>query len=134
MEALLAEVQKNLEIASNTKKMLNRERDMLQGDVEERMILHQYHTDAWDATVNAGTLEELEDGDTLCECYMHLKECNEIVDWFTRYGNRIVHLPLLKGNLDGYGRSKAVDIIREKSDEAEILLRDARQQLEAVDL
>lgn len=135
MDALLSEVERNLDLASSTKRMLDRERDMFQGAVEERVVFPRFHTDAWDAVVNDGALSGLGDAEeTVARCYMHLKEVNEVLDWFTRHGNGIAFTPLLEETLDGYGRKEVIGILRETCDEAEVLLRDARRELEAVDL
>ncbi|MCJ7479257.1 MAG: hypothetical protein MUP63_03725 [Candidatus Nanohaloarchaeota archaeon QJJ-7] len=135
MDALDSELDRNLELAAAMKKMLDRERDMLQGDLRERVILHQFHTDAWDSVVNHGTVEDLDEAqEQVSRCYMRLKEFNEIVQRFNEHGNSIVYIPSLEKELGGYGRDELLKILREKSDEIEILLRDARNNLETLDL
>ncbi|MFB6167091.1 MAG: hypothetical protein ABEJ62_02415 [Candidatus Nanohaloarchaea archaeon] len=126
---LRREVDRNLEIAKSTKRMVGRERDMLQGDLQGRMVLHRFHTDVWDSMVNSGSLEE-ELPDSFYDVYMRLKEFNEIVDQFERHGNTTVHAPLLKQKLEGYGRKQLVGIIREKCDEIEMMLRDLEGDIE----
>ncbi|MDY6769278.1 MAG: hypothetical protein SVW02_04190 [Candidatus Nanohaloarchaea archaeon] len=133
MDALVPEVERNLELASSSKKLIDRERDMLQGEVEKRLVLHSFHTDAWTSLVNDGRIDDI-DADTVQDCYMHLREVNELVDWFNKKGNRIAYVPLLERNLEGYGRKEVIEVLREKYDEAEMLLRETRQELEAVDL
>ncbi|MDY6761887.1 MAG: hypothetical protein SVY41_02465, partial [Candidatus Nanohaloarchaea archaeon] len=128
MDALRAEIERNLEMADAAKTLIGRERDMLQGEVRERIVLHTFHTDAWHALVNAGRMDELGDAEEdVSRCYMYLDEVNEVVDWFEQYGNRRAFLPLVPGGADGYGRKEMLQVLREKYDEAEIKLRDARQ-------
>ncbi|MFB6265694.1 MAG: hypothetical protein ABEI07_01270 [Candidatus Nanohaloarchaea archaeon] len=135
MRALLSEIERNLDLAGSTKRMVDRDRDMLQGNLEERLVLHRFHTDAWDALVRQGSVQELgEAEDTLSRCYMELKEFNEVIDRFNQHGNRIVYIPSLENELGGYGRKELLEILREKSDEAEIILREARKELKPMDL
>ncbi len=135
MEALRAEIDRNLDLADAAKTLITRERDMLQGDVTERLVLHMFHTDAWHAVVNAGRVDELGDAEEdVAECYMQLQEVNELLEWFQRHGNQVAFVPLIRDAVDGYGRKEVLQILREKYDEAEIQLRDARQAVEGTDL
>ncbi|MDY6774087.1 MAG: hypothetical protein SVS85_02705 [Candidatus Nanohaloarchaea archaeon] len=135
MEALRSEVERNLELAGAVKDLVDRERDMLQGDVGKRVVLHRFHTDAWDSLVSKGGLERLAEAkEQTTRCYMHLKEYNELVDGFESYGNRVVYAPLIEGEFGDYGRKELLKIIREKSDRAEMKLRDTRKELESLGL
>ncbi|MDY6768834.1 MAG: hypothetical protein SVW02_01875 [Candidatus Nanohaloarchaea archaeon] len=131
MEALRAEIERNLELADAAKTLIDRERDMLQGEVRERLVFHTFHTDAWTAAVNAGRVDDLGDAEeAVAACYMQLQEVNEVVDWFEQHGNRAAFIPLIRDAVDGYGRKEVLQVLREKYDEAEIQLRDARQAVE----
>ncbi|MDY6766465.1 MAG: hypothetical protein SVW77_03790 [Candidatus Nanohaloarchaea archaeon] len=134
MDALAAELERNLELADAAKTLIDRERDMLQGEVRERLVTHRFHTDAWHALVNGGDIDELGDAaEAVAECYMHLQEVNEVLEWFREHGNRTAYLPLVRDTADGYGRKELVQVLREKFDEAELKLRDARQAVDEAD-
>ncbi len=133
LTALRDEVERNIEAASSTKRMIDRERDMLQGDLQERVSLQRFHTDIWDSLIAGGSLQEYGDVlDTVAAAYRDVREYNQVVDQFDRHGNNIVHSPLITGTMSGYGRKETIEIIREKCDEAEVDLRDAREALEDI--
>ncbi|MDY6769750.1 MAG: hypothetical protein SVU88_02135 [Candidatus Nanohaloarchaea archaeon] len=131
MEALRSEVERNLELAGAAKRLVDRERDMLQAEPQDRAVFHRFHTAAWDSVVNRGGVAELgEAGKPVADCYMQLEEVNQLLDWFDRRGNRVAYIPLVSGSLDGYGRKEVIEVLREKFDEAEVVLRDARRALD----
>lgn len=127
LRALEEELERNIEAASSTKRMIDRERDMLQGDLEDRLVLQRFHTDIWDSLVNRGSLED-HPGivEEVAAAYRAGHEFNQIVDRFNQHGNQIMHTPLLNSALSGYGRKQLIEILREKADEASVALRDAR--------
>lgn len=131
LQALRDEVERNIETASSTKRMVDRERDMLQGELQGKVALQRFHTDIWDAIIAGGRLEDYANvAADVAAAYRMAREVNRMVDQFDRHGNSIVHSPLVSGTIDNYGRKPVIEIVREKSDETEMAFRDAREALD----
>jgi len=128
--ALEQEIKRNLELVTDTVKMIEEQRDMLQGDVQQRIDLHKMHTDIWDTLVQCGDSELLERADTLAPCYQRLNELNELIDKFNADGDTMVHSPLLNRHGKSYGRSNVLNVIREQCATAEDYLHTAYREIE----
>lgn len=123
------EIERNLDLAKSTKRMIENERDMLQGDIRERVTLYLFHTDVWDAVVNRGDIDPVEHMPDVMEAYRRAREYNQAVEQFRRHGNVTTYSPLIAGVRENYGRKPLIDALREKAEETEIALRDARRQV-----
>lgn len=125
LRALVTELDRNLDLAKSTRNLLSEKRDMLQGDVKQRLILHGFHTDVWDSFVQQGAVDQLDTPETVASCYEQLKEINELIAKFNEEGDAILHSPLINRDGKDYGRDHVVDIMKELCEEAESVLRDA---------
>lgn len=126
--ALRSELERNMEVADTTRRLVKEERDMLQADITDRLVLHRFHTDVWDTYVNSGNMTEIGSGAAaVSNCYARLKEINELITMFAGHGNPIVYAPLFHGTREGYGRDEVIDIIRRRCDAVQDFLRDALQ-------
>lgn len=123
-QALRAEIDRNQEIARSMQRLLDQERDMLQGDARQRLVLSRFHTDVWDATVNAGN--DVAQDEAVATCYRRLKEANAVIDRFQEYGDAIMHTPLVPAQGKPYSRDNVLDILQEVLAETEEQLRAAR--------
>lgn len=130
LKALLSELDRNLDMAKSTRNLLTGERDMLQGDVKQRLVLHRFHTDVWDAVVAQGAVDQITAPDTVATCYQRLRETNEMIAKFNEEGDAILHSPLINREGNDYGRDHVVDILQELTEEAEGLLRDAYTEID----
>lgn len=130
--SLREELERNLEIAQSTRNMLRNERDMLQGDVKQRLVLYQFHTDVWEMLVHHGSFDDLPDTQAVTACYMRLKEANELIEKFNQEGDAIVHSPLVYRSSKDYGRDHVVELLEELCEEAQIKLQEAYQVVEGV--
>lgn len=128
--ALRTEIERNLELADSTRDMIVQERDMLQGDVKQRVVLYQFHTDVWDMLVGTGNLDVFSAPDVLASCYERLKEVNDLITKFNEVGDAILHAPLLNRGGNTYGRDHVIDIIKERCEEVEHGLQDAYRVVE----
>lgn len=128
--ALQTEIERNLEIAESTRDLIVDERDMLQGDVKERVVLYSFHTDVWDMLAVSGDLDRFSQPSLLAKCYQHLNEVNELIIKFNEVGDSILHSPLISREGKSHGRDHTVDIIRERCEEAEHWLQEAYRVVE----
>lgn len=128
VRALRDEIERNIDTAAATKRMIEQERDMLQGDLQVRMVLEPFHTDVWDSLINAGRLGDYADLSTdVAAAYRQADELNRLIEQFDRHGNTVVYAPLVTGTAERYGHKDVIDIIRERSEETELAFRDARE-------
>lgn len=125
LRALLTELDRNLDVAKSTRNLVTEKRDMLQGDVKQRLVLHTFHTDVWDSLVHQGGVDRLESPGTVATCYERLKETNELMAKFNEEGDAIIHSPLISRQGKDYGREHVIEILQELCEEAESVLHDA---------
>jgi hypothetical protein len=104
---------------------LTGERDMLQGDIKQRLIVHRFHTDIWDALVAQGSVDQLMEPDTVTTCYQRLRETNEMFEKFNEVGDVILHSPLINREGNDYGREHIIEILQEMCEIAEDVLYEA---------
>ncbi len=131
LEPLKKELDDNFELAQSTEKLISEERDMLQGDVEERVVLFKFSTDVWESVINSGELSMFEESaENISHAYRKAKNINSVIENFNQFGDRIMYTPLLKQTMDRYSREKLLDVIREMCAEISDVFMNAR---EAVD-
>jgi hypothetical protein len=121
----MTELEHNLDTASSTRNLLTEKRDMLQGDVKQRLVVHRFHTDVWDACIAQGSINQIDDVETVVSCYEQLREVNELMLKFNEEGNVMLHSPLISREGRDYGRDHVVDMLKELCEQAEGALRDA---------
>lgn len=131
LEPLKDELDENFELAQSTENLVSEERDMLQGDVEERVVLFQFSTDVWESVINSGELSVFEEAaEKVSHAYRKAGKINSVIEKFNKFGDSIMYTPLLKQTMDRYSREKLLDVIQEMCAEASDIFMDAR---EAVD-
>ncbi|MDY6789099.1 MAG: hypothetical protein SVV03_04000 [Candidatus Nanohaloarchaea archaeon] len=131
LEPLKDELDKNFDLAQSTEKLISEERDMLQGEAEERVVLFKFSTDVWDSVINSGELSSFEEAaKKSSQAYRKMIEINSVIEKFNEFGDRIMYTPLMKQTMNRYNREKLLDVIREMCSEISDTLMDAR---EAVD-
>lgn len=116
--ALLVEVERNKDIASSLRKILDQEQDMLVAAPEERLTLFQFHTSVWDSLVAEGRLSELESLEDLTKSYQLLQELNTLISKFKRFGNIKTYTHYSRQQKKSYSRIKLLDLIEELCQEA----------------
>jgi len=127
------ELQQNYDLAQSTYELITNERDMLQGDTQQRIALPELSTDVWQSVVNAGQLNEFDEAaTTVTEAYRMIQTINQVIDKFNRFGNRVMYTPLLQQSADRYGREELIDIIADMCSEATVTIMDAQDALSSV--
>lgn len=131
LEPLKDELDENFQLARSTENLVSEERDMLQGDVEERVVLFQFSTDVWESVINSGELSVFEEAsEKVSHAYRKAQKINSVVEKFNNFGDRIMYTPLLKQTMDQYDRENLLDVIQEMCAEASDIFMEAK---EAVD-
>lgn len=121
-QTLLAEVERNREVAKSLRKILDQERDMLVAAPEERLTLTRFHTDIWDSLTARGSLSELKSLKQLTKSYQLIKELNTLIEKFKRFGNIKTYTHYSRQEKDSYSRIKLLDLIEELCQEAYLSL------------
>ncbi|MDY6777788.1 MAG: hypothetical protein SVU32_03920 [Candidatus Nanohaloarchaea archaeon] len=130
LEPLQEELEQNFEIAKGTENLIKEERDMLQGETEQRVALFTLSTDVWESVIHAGTLSNFEEtSGPVSDAYRQTKQLNTLIEKFNRYGNSILYTPLLKQTTSQYNRKQLLDIIAEMCSEVSVTIMDAKDQL-----
>lgn len=131
LEPLKEELQQNYETIQSTQQLIQEERDMLQGDTQERIALLGLSTDVWNSVVNSGRLNEFDEASkVVAKAYRQIENINQVIDKFNRFGNRIMYSPLLKKSTDTYNREQLIDIIADMCSEATMTVMDAQEALD----
>lgn len=130
LRALSRELERNMDLMDATASLLRRERDMLQGDLEQRVAITSLHTDVWDSVVNAGTLDAFEESDVIAAAYHRIQEINELIDLFRREGNPKLYSPLIASRVEGRERDEVIDIIQGQCEDAAPTVHQAYQAVQ----
>lgn len=130
LEPLKDELQQNYEVAQSTNELITNERDMLQGDTQERIALFELQTDVWKSVVNSGQLAEFDEAsEKVAEAYRQINDINQVIEKFNRFGNRVMYTPLLRQATDMYDRQELIDVIAGMCSEATVTIMDAQEAL-----
>lgn len=133
LEPLKDELQKNYRIAQSTHELITNERDMLQGETDERISLFELSTDVWHSVINAGHLNEFDEAaNKVAEAYRQINTINQVITKFNRFGNRVMYTPLLRSSADTYDREELIDIIADMASEVTVVIMDAQDALDTL--
>ncbi|MCJ7450319.1 MAG: hypothetical protein MUP58_01110 [Candidatus Nanohaloarchaeota archaeon QJJ-9] len=133
LEPLKEELAENFEAAKSAENLITKERDMLQGNSQERVLLYTLSTDVWDSVTSSGELKNLEESaGEVAKAYRHIEELNTAIEKFNQFGNKIMYSPLLKKTTEQYNRKELLDIIAEICSEASVKIMNAKEELEEV--
>lgn len=119
-----------MDIMDATASLLRRERDMLQGDLEQRVSITSLHTDVWQSVVNAGTLDDIAGSEEVAAAYHRIREINELIALFRREGNPKLYSPLIASRVEGRERDEVVDIIQGQCEDAAPAVHKAYQAVQ----
>lgn len=131
LEPLKDELQQNYQIVQSTNDLITNERDMLQGDTQERIVLFELSTDVWNSVVNSGQLNEFDEASTkIADAYRQINKINNVIQKFNTYGNRVMYTPLLRQTTDMYDREELIDVIADMCSEATVVIMEAKDTLD----
>lgn len=131
LQALNDELDENYDRATSTKDLIIDERDMLQGDAAERIVLLSLSTDVWQSVINAGKLASFQEtAKTVSDAYRYINELNTIIEKFNQFGDKMMYNPLISQTTQRYGRDNLLDIIAELSDETAARINTATSELQ----
>ncbi len=131
LEPLKDELAENYALVTSTDEMIRNERDMLQGDVEKRVVLLTPYDDVWKSVVNSGRISDFEEASSLVgEAYRKLNEITSIIEKFNEYGPRTMYLPFMKRSSTRYVRKNVLDVVQESCSEAAPSVLHAKEAVE----
>ncbi|MCJ7428896.1 MAG: C2H2-type zinc finger protein [Candidatus Nanohaloarchaeota archaeon QJJ-5] len=133
LQALNDELEENYERATSTKELIVNERDMLQGNAAERIVLLTLSTDVWKSVINSGQLESFQEAaKTVSDAYRDIHQLNTIIEKFNTHGDKVMYNPLLKQTTQQYSRNNLLDIIAELSGETASRINTATTTLQDI--
>lgn len=131
LQALNDELDDNYDRVTSTKDLITNERDMLQGNAAERIVLLPLATDVWQSVINSGQLESFQEtAKIVSQSYRYINQFNTIIEKFNEYGDSVMYNPLLKQTTKQYSRNNLLDIIAELSGETASRINTATSSLQ----
>ncbi len=133
LKPLRDELDENYSLVTSTEEMIRKERDMLQGESDKRVVLLKPYNDVWQSVVTSGNISDFEEAsDLVSKAYRRLSELSMVIEKFNSYGPSVMYSPVLKKTSDSYGRENLVELIRMICNEAKTPVFEAKNAVEDI--